>query len=88
MGTLEPSDRSGTALSFEEALDRLSQTVEALESGGLTLEKATGLYEEGMQLVQLCNQLLTRAELKITQLKDVYSEYLSQQPLEEEEEGA
>ena len=38
-----------------------------------------------MQLVQLCNQLLTRAELKITQLKDVYSEYLSQQPLEEEE---
>ena len=60
--------------SFEEAFDRLGETVQALESGGLTLESATNLYEDGMQLVKLCNRLLSEAELKVTQLKDVYSE--------------
>ena len=61
-------------LSFEEAFDRLGETVQALESGGLTLESATNLYEDGMRLVKLCNRLLSEAELKVTQLKDVYSE--------------
>ena len=61
-------------LSFEQAFDRLGETVQALESGGLTLESATNLYEEGMRLVKLCNRLLSEAELKVTQLKDVYSE--------------
>jgi exodeoxyribonuclease VII small subunit len=58
--------------SFEEAFNRLAETVQALESGGLTLEEATGLYEEGMRLVQLCNRLLSMAELRVTQLKDTY----------------
>ena len=44
------------------------------ESGGLTLESATNLYEEGMWLVKLCNRLLGEAELKVTQLKDVHPE--------------
>ena len=61
-------------LSFEEAFDRLGETVQALESGSLTLESATNLYEDGMRLVKLCNRLLSEAELKVTQLKDVYSE--------------
>lgn len=65
----------GEELSFEVAFDRLAKTVDALESGGLALDAATKLYEEGMQLVQLCNQLLSRAELKVNQLKDAYSEY-------------
>ena len=72
-------------LSFEEALDRLGEMVRALESGDLTLEAATNLYGEGMRLVQLCNRLLSTAELKVTQLKDVYSDYLAHQPPEEEE---
>ena len=61
-------------LSFEEAFDRLGETVQALESGGLTLNSATNLYEDGMRLVKLCNRLLSEAELKVTRLKDVYSE--------------
>ena len=55
-----------------------------MESGGLTLEAATNLYEEGMRLVQLCNHLLSDAELKVTQLKDVYSDYLARRPAEED----
>ena len=65
----------GEELSFEVAFDRLAKTVDGLESGGLTLDAATSLYEEGMRLVRLCNQLLSRAELKVNQLKDAYSEY-------------
>ena len=61
------------SLSFEEAFRRLSETVAALEKGGLPLEQATALYEQGMSLVQQCNGLLNQAELKITQLQDSYA---------------
>lgn len=60
-------------LSFEDAFQRLSETVEALETGGLTLAEATARYEEGMSLVKGCNQLLSETELKVTQLKDAYA---------------
>ena len=87
MGTSEnsgPNEARGD-LSFEEAFDRLGETVQALESGGLTLESATALYEEGMRLAQLCNRLLSTAELKVTELKDVYSDLLAHQPPEQED---
>jgi len=64
--------------SFEEAFDRLGKTVESLESGGLTLESATALYEEGMSLVEMCNQLLNTAELRVRRLKAAYSQHLSE----------
>jgi exodeoxyribonuclease VII small subunit len=60
------------SLSFEEAFQRLGKTVEALETGGLTLAEATARYEEGMGLVRRCNQLLDEAQLKVTLLKDAY----------------
>ena len=60
-------------LSFEGAFQRLGETVEALEAGGLTLAEATARYEEGMRLVQRCNQLLSETELKVTQLRDDYA---------------
>ena len=45
---------------------------EQLEAGGLTLAEATSRFEEGMKLVQTCNELLNNAELKITELKESY----------------
>lgn len=76
-----PTSREGT--SFEDAYGRLNETVRALESGSLTLEEATRLYEEGMALVRLCNELLTAAELKVTQLKEVHADPSRQSPPEE-----
>jgi exodeoxyribonuclease VII small subunit len=70
----QDNPRGMAETSFEEAFNRLAETVQALESGGLTLEEATGLYEEGMRLVQLCNRLLSTAELRVTHLKDTYSD--------------
>ncbi len=73
------SDATGAdLLSFEDAFTKLDETVEALESGGLTLEAAAALYEEGMRLVDVCNRLLSTAELKITQLKDAYANVRAQ----------
>ena len=72
-------------ISFEEAFNRLGEVVQGLESGGLTLEQATQLYEEGMKLAQACNQLLSGAELKVTELKSAYSDFLAAQPASEEE---
>ena len=61
------------SLSFEEAFRRLNEMAESLEDGGLTLSDATARYEEGMNLVRRCNQLLDEAELKITSLKDSFT---------------
>jgi exodeoxyribonuclease VII small subunit len=65
-------------LSFEEALERLEKISQALEQGGLKLEEAIALYEEGIGLVRTCHERLNAAELKIGQLNV---------PAEEEAEG-
>ena len=59
-------------LEFEGAFRKLAEIAERLEAGGLTLAEATARYEEGMRLVQHCNQLLDSAELEITTLRENY----------------
>ena len=72
--------------SFEDAYARLGETVHALESGELTLQSATDLYEEGMRLVQLCNRLLSKAELRMTELRDARTADAPDEPLFPEEQ--
>jgi exodeoxyribonuclease VII small subunit len=50
---------------FEEALEALEQVVERLESGELSLEESLAAFEQGVRLVQFCNQKLNEAEKKI-----------------------
>ena len=64
--------------SFEQSLERLEQITQALEQGGLKLEEAIALYEEGIGLVKTCQERLNAAELKISQLN---------MPADEETEG-
>ncbi len=77
-------------LTFEAAYQRLEQTVQALESGGLTLDEATNLYAEGARLARVCNELLSSAELRITRLQTSLGEqmrFIQDAPgLQEEEE--
>ena len=63
-------DEHADSPSFEDSFHRLSEMAEQLEAGGLTLAEATSRFEEGMKLVQFCNDLLNNAELKITELKE------------------
>ena len=69
--TLDFSD-----LTFEQALERLDQTVQALESGGLSLDDSTRLYEEGMALARMCSETLAAAELRITRIRTAHGEQM------------
>lgn len=61
---------------FEEALSALEETVRMLESGGLTLDESTDLYERGIRMARFCSERITRAELKITQIRTAYGEQM------------
>jgi len=52
-------------LNFEGAMDRLEKIVEQMESGKLPLEDLIVSYEEGMNLVKICQERLANAEQKI-----------------------
>ncbi len=56
------------ALSFEEALRRLEEIVARLESGEEDLDRMIDSFEEGVQLVRICNQRLDAIERRIEQL--------------------
>ena len=73
--TGEPDKEFGD-LTFEQALERLDNTVQALESGGLSLEEATRLYEEGMKLARMCSETLASAELRITRIRTAHGEQM------------
>jgi exodeoxyribonuclease VII small subunit len=60
----KPKQRE-TELNFEGAMDRLEKIVEQMESGKLPLEDLIVRYEEGMNLVKICQQRLANAEQKI-----------------------
>jgi len=56
---------------FTQALTRLEEIVEKLESPNLDLEEGLKLLEEGVRLHKLCKNKLTAANAKITDiLKD------------------
>lgn len=53
---------------FEDALKRLEEIVQILESGEKSLEESIQLFEEGMELIGFCNKKLTEAEKKVKKL--------------------
>jgi exodeoxyribonuclease VII small subunit len=81
-----PSSQKNTGQSktptFEEALKRLEQLVESMESDELPLETLIARYEEGMKLVQVCQAKLAEAELKIQQLEKAASGEFKLKPFE------
>lgn len=63
------ADSPKGSLPFEDALKKLEDVVEAMESGDLPLEALLAEYEEGARLVKTCQEKLAEAELKIQQLE-------------------
>jgi exodeoxyribonuclease VII small subunit len=70
------SDPNIGDLTFEQALNRLDDTVKVLEAGGLPLAESTRLYEEGMKLARICSEMLASAELRITRIQTAYGEQM------------
>lgn len=51
--------------SFEQAMSRLEEIVNALERGECDLDESLKLFEEGAKLARTCNDMLDKAEQKV-----------------------
>lgn len=57
-----------TELTYEQALKKLEEIVNKLESGSISLDESIKLFEEGTKLADFCNTKLNAAEQKFTEL--------------------
>lgn len=69
-------------LPFDEAMQKLEATVEAMESGDLPLETLLARFEEGTKLAQACQVKLAEAEVKIQRLEKNSAGEITLTPLE------
>ena len=56
-------------MTFEDAVARLEEIIENLESGDMDLDKSLKLYEEGIGIVAKCSDELEAAKRKIKVLQ-------------------
>ncbi|MDN4607778.1 exodeoxyribonuclease VII small subunit [Sporosarcina highlanderae] len=61
---------SNETLRFEEAMSKLEDIVQKLESGEVPLEDAITLYKEGMELSAYCHGKLQDAEEQLITIID------------------
>ena len=68
---------------FEQAMNRLEEISQSLESGDIPLEESIILYEEGIKLVEFCQGKLTEAEKKVQKLTRTEEGKFETAPLDE-----
>ena len=56
-------------IKFEEALDKLAEINEKLESDEISLEDSVKLFKEGLELSKLCQKKLDEAKLEIEKIE-------------------
>ena len=59
------------AISFEDAIRRLTEIVQTLEKGDLPLEQSVALFEEGVKLAALSQSRLDGAQRRVEELLGV-----------------
>lgn len=62
------SEASFDDLSFEQAVERLEEIIDHIESGETGLERSLVEFEEGTKLLRHCREILSRAEQKVVEL--------------------
>ncbi|MBP1575206.1 MAG: exodeoxyribonuclease VII small subunit [Oscillospiraceae bacterium] len=55
-------------IKFEEALERLAEINEKLESEEISLDDSIKLFKEGLELSKLCQKKLDEAKLEIEKI--------------------
>jgi len=55
-------------LPFEQAIKKLTDIVSKIEDGQISLEQSLSQYEQGMELIKHCRNILQKAEKKIEQI--------------------
>ena len=73
------NERTEPAGSFEEALERLEDSVDRLESGNLSLADALDVFEEGIAASRTCTRWLdqTRKRVEVLLADDTGALHLS-----------
>ena len=56
-------------IKFEEALEKLAEINEKLESDEISLEDSVKLFKEGLELSKLCQKKLDEAKLEIEKIE-------------------
>ena len=56
-------------IKFEEALEKLAEINEKLESDEISLEDSIKLFKEGLELSKLCQKKLDEAKLEIEKIE-------------------
>lgn len=59
---------SDSNIKFETALDRLEEIVGRLQDGNLPLDESLKIFEEGIELIRICQEKLDSAESKVSVL--------------------
>jgi len=84
-----PPAKPRTSASFEDLYTQLEEKVARLEQGGLSLDDSLAAFEEAVALARRCQELLDKAELRITRLRETVANGAGDPdalPLEEEED--
>ncbi len=63
--------KSSKRPSFEEAMQRLDEIVEGMESGEIGIEESISRYEEAMKLAAHCRKILDTVEQRIQKIQTV-----------------
>ncbi len=58
-------------MTYEKAMERLSEIVRLLDDGKLSLDDSVKLFEEGASLAKFCDGCLKNAEMKIVRLQEM-----------------
>jgi exodeoxyribonuclease VII small subunit len=74
-------------IKFEDALQRLEEIVDRLETGELPLEDSLKVFEEGVALARRCSKYLEEAEKRVELLTKDESGLLKTEPFEWDKDG-
>lgn len=73
-------------IKYEDALDRLENIISLLQDGNLSLDESLDIFQEGVELVRVCQSKLDNAETKINMLIKNCSGNLKEVPFNPESE--
>jgi len=69
-------------ITFEQAISRLEEIVQALDGGELPLNESLRLFEEGVKLARECSKQLAEAQSKLETLVKKPDGSLDTEPLD------
>jgi exodeoxyribonuclease VII small subunit len=75
------------SLSFEQAIENLTEIVEKIETGQVPLAESLQQYEKGMAMIQHCRRILLDAEKRIEEIADNDAEEEVDEDDEDDDDG-